>query len=74
LAYGIHQYEAASNSYKGKNVSVLLYLSRAWYAYATRESNYSAMSKSLDYSQQVSTLPLLMRRWLTNAGDALATE
>jgi RNA polymerase-associated protein CTR9 len=48
------QYEAASNTMKGRNVSVLLYLARAWYAYATRESNYSAMAKALSYCQQVS--------------------
>lgn len=46
------KYEAASNIFKGRNVPVLLYLARAWYAYATKESNFSAMSKSLDYCQQ----------------------
>ena len=48
----IQAYEAASNAFKGRNVSVLLYLSRAWYAYANREHNFSAMSKALAYSQQ----------------------
>lgn len=48
------QYEAAENQFKGRNVSNLLYLSRAWYAYATRDSNYSAMGKSLAYAQRVS--------------------
>ncbi|RSH95616.1 hypothetical protein EHS25_000708 [Saitozyma podzolica] len=48
----IQAYEAASNTMKGRNVSVLLYLARAWYAYATRQSNYSAMAKALSYCQQ----------------------
>ena len=47
------QYEAASSSFGGKNVSVLLYLSRAWYAYANRETNFSAMARALGYCQQV---------------------
>ena len=50
------QYEAAENHFKGRNVSNLLYLSRAWYAYATRDSNYSAMGKSLAYAQRVSRI------------------
>ena len=53
----MQQYEAAENHFKGRNVSNLVYLSRAWYAYATRDLNYSAMGKSLAYAQRV-RLPL----------------
>ena len=52
------QYEAALNTFKGRNASVLLYLARTWYAFATRESNSSAMSKALGYCQRVRSLPL----------------
>ncbi|WRT66885.1 uncharacterized protein IL334_003848 [Kwoniella shivajii] len=48
----IESYGTASNSFKGRNVSVLLYLARAWYALANRESNFSAMNKALGYCQQ----------------------
>ncbi|ORY32073.1 putative Pol II transcription elongation factor [Naematelia encephala] len=48
----IQAYEAALDSFQGRNVSVLLYLARAWYAYANRESNFSAMSKALSYCQK----------------------
>ncbi|WVR04975.1 hypothetical protein IAU60_001987 [Kwoniella sp. DSM 27419] len=48
----IESYGTASNYYKGRNVSVLLYLARSWYALANRESNFSAMTKALGYSQQ----------------------
>lgn len=44
----------ASNAFGGKDVNVLLYLARAWYALANRESNFSAMNKALDYCQEVS--------------------
>ncbi|TYJ55344.1 hypothetical protein B9479_003959 [Cryptococcus floricola] len=47
----IQSYGTASNAYGGKDVSTLLYLARAWYALATRTSNFSAMSKALAYSQ-----------------------
>ncbi|WVN89020.1 uncharacterized protein L203_104236 [Cryptococcus depauperatus CBS 7841] len=47
----IESYDTASNAFKGQNVSVLLYLSRAWYALANRESNFSAMAKALHYCQ-----------------------
>lgn len=53
LTQADNQYEAALNTFKGQNASVLLYLARAWYAYANTESNFSAMSKALSYSQQV---------------------
>ncbi|WWC85242.1 uncharacterized protein L201_000104 [Kwoniella dendrophila CBS 6074] len=48
----IESYGTASNSFKGRNVSVLLYLARAWYGLANRESNFSAMNKALGYCQQ----------------------
>ncbi|WWC61402.1 uncharacterized protein I303_103985 [Kwoniella dejecticola CBS 10117] len=48
----IESYGTASNSFKGRNVSVLLYLARAWYALANREGNFSAMNKALAYCQQ----------------------
>ncbi|RXK39956.1 RNA polymerase-associated protein CTR9 [Tremella mesenterica] len=48
----IQSYEAADNHHKGRNVPVLLYLARAWYAYANRESNFSAMSKALSFCQR----------------------
>lgn len=44
----------ASNAFDEKDVNVLLYLARAWYALANRESNFSAMNKALDYCQKVS--------------------
>jgi RNA polymerase-associated protein CTR9 len=47
------QYEAALSSSRNINVPILLYLARAWYAYATRESNISGMAKALLYCQQV---------------------
>ncbi|KAK8870014.1 hypothetical protein IAR55_000584 [Kwoniella newhampshirensis] len=47
----IESYGTASNAYKGRNVAVLLYLARAWYALANRESNFTAMTKALDYCQ-----------------------
>lgn len=47
------QYEAALNTLKGRNVPVLLYLARAWHAFANRESNFSAMSKAQTYCQRV---------------------
>jgi RNA polymerase-associated protein CTR9 len=46
------QYEAALSSSKNVNVPILLYLARAWYAWATRESNISGMAKALSYCQQ----------------------
>ncbi|KAK6902689.1 hypothetical protein I203_107948 [Kwoniella mangroviensis CBS 8507] len=48
----IESYGTASNAFKGRNVSVLLYLARAWYALANREGNFSAMNKALGYCQQ----------------------
>ncbi|ORX39629.1 hypothetical protein BD324DRAFT_614410 [Kockovaella imperatae] len=48
----IQQYEAALNAWKGNRVPILLYLSQAWYGYATKNANFSAMSKALSYSQQ----------------------
>lgn len=44
----------ASNAFGAKDVNVLLYLARAWYALANRESNFSAMNKALEYCQKVS--------------------
>jgi len=41
------------SSSRNINVPILLYLARAWYAYATRESNISGMAKALLYCQQV---------------------
>ncbi|WVQ78211.1 hypothetical protein IAT38_000294 [Cryptococcus sp. DSM 104549] len=48
----IESYGTASNAFKGRNVNVLLYLARAWYALANRESNFSAMNKALGYCQK----------------------
>ncbi|WVF72375.1 hypothetical protein IAT40_007190 [Kwoniella sp. CBS 6097] len=48
----IESYGTASNYYKGRNVSVLLYLARAWYAQANKESNFTAMTKAMGYCQQ----------------------
>lgn len=48
------QYGAALTAFKGQNVNVLLYLARAWYGYANRESNFSAMNQALSYCQKVS--------------------
>ncbi|WVQ89256.1 hypothetical protein IAS59_003009 [Cryptococcus gattii] len=48
----IESYMTASNAFGGKDVNVLLYLARAWYALANRESNFSAMNKALDYCQE----------------------
>jgi hypothetical protein len=47
------KYEAALSASKNVNVPILLYLARAWYAWATRESNISGMAKALLYCQQV---------------------
>ncbi|WWC69705.1 uncharacterized protein I206_103648 [Kwoniella pini CBS 10737] len=47
----IESYGTASNAFKGRNVSVLLYLARSWYALANREGNFSAMNKALGYCQ-----------------------
>jgi RNA polymerase-associated protein CTR9 len=54
------QYEAALTLSKNVNVPILLYLARAWYAWATRESNISGMAKALSYCQQVSPARGLM--------------
>ncbi|KAL7422109.1 protein required for normal CLN1 and CLN2 G1 cyclin expression [Cryptotrichosporon argae] len=48
----IEAYGAALNAFKGRNVSVLLYLARAWYSFANRESNFSAMNQALGYCQK----------------------
>ncbi|AAW41751.1 hypothetical protein CNBB5210 [Cryptococcus deneoformans B-3501A] len=48
----IESYMTASNAFDEKDVNVLLYLARAWYALANRESNFSAMNKALDYCQK----------------------
>lgn len=49
----IEAYGAALNASGEKNVSVLLYLCRAWYSYANKESNFSAMNQALGYAQKV---------------------
>lgn len=46
----IEAYGAALSAYGGRKVSVLLYLCRAWYAYAIKESNFSAMGQALSYA------------------------
>ncbi|KAL1407408.1 protein required for normal CLN1 and CLN2 G1 cyclin expression [Vanrija albida] len=47
----IEAYGAALNSAGGgRKVHILLYLCRAWYSYAIKESNFSAMSQSLYYA------------------------
>ncbi|CAD6588341.1 MAG: hypothetical protein TREMPRED_005031, partial [Tremellales sp. Tagirdzhanova-0007] len=62
----IQSYEAALIIYKGRNVSVLLYLARSWYAFANRESNFSAMSKALSYCQRAMHLQPADRAILYN--------
>ncbi|TXT09174.1 hypothetical protein VHUM_02648 [Vanrija humicola] len=47
----IEAYGAALNSAGGsRKVAILLYLCRAWYSYANKESNFSAMSQALFYA------------------------
>lgn len=48
----IEAYGAALNAFGGRKVAVLLYLCRAWYAYANKESNFSAMGQALNYAQK----------------------
>jgi RNA polymerase-associated protein CTR9 len=54
----MRQYESAETFFKGRNVPNLLYLSRTWYDFANRSSNYSAMGKALSYAQKVSLVPI----------------
>ncbi|KAK0187153.1 hypothetical protein F5146DRAFT_765441 [Armillaria mellea] len=49
----IESYETASTRfYHGKNVSVLLCLCRSWYAKATKDQSYKAMTTALHYAQK----------------------
>ncbi|KAK4687282.1 RNA polymerase-associated protein CTR9, partial [Tremellales sp. Uapishka_1] len=48
----IEAYGAALTALKGKNVTVLLYLARAWYAFANSKENFSAMNQALSYCQK----------------------
>ncbi|KAG9220389.1 hypothetical protein CCMSSC00406_0006654 [Pleurotus cornucopiae] len=49
----IESYETASGRfYKGQNISVLLCLCRSWYAKATKDQSFPAMSTALRYAQQ----------------------
>ncbi|EKD03885.1 Pol II transcription elongation factor [Trichosporon asahii var. asahii CBS 8904] len=64
----IEAYGSALNSYGGHNVSVLLYLCRAWFTYATKESNVSAMSQALSYATQALHIQPSDRAILYNIG------
>ncbi|PBK75995.1 TPR-like protein [Armillaria solidipes] len=49
----IESYETASTRfYHGQNVSVLLCLCRSWYAKATKDQSYKAMTTALHYAQK----------------------
>jgi RNA polymerase-associated protein CTR9 len=48
------QYETASRRfYNGKNIPVLLCLSRSWYGKANKDQKYNAMQTALKYAQSV---------------------
>ena len=48
------QYETASRRfYNGQNVSVLMCMSRSWYAKATKDSSFQSMLTALKYAQEV---------------------
>ncbi|KAJ9105261.1 hypothetical protein QFC21_001628 [Naganishia friedmannii] len=48
----IESYGAASEMSKNQDWQVLMYLCRAYYAFASKTSNYSAMGKALSYAQR----------------------
>lgn len=64
----IEAYGSALNSYGGHNVHVLLYLCRAWFSYATKESNVSAMLQALSYATQALHIQPSDRAILYNIG------
>ena len=41
---------------KNQDWQILMYLCRAYYAFASKTANYSAMGKALSYAQRVSSL------------------
>lgn len=64
----IEAYGSALNSYGGNNVNVLLYLCRAWFTYATKEHNVSAMSLALSYATRALHIQPSDRAILYNIG------
>ncbi|KAJ9120877.1 hypothetical protein QFC22_002812 [Naganishia vaughanmartiniae] len=48
----IESYGAASEMTKNQDWQILMYLCRAYYAFASKTSNYSAMGKALSYAQR----------------------
>lgn len=51
---GRTQYETAAHRYhKGKSVSALLYLARAWFRKANRDQNFGDLQKALQSCKEV---------------------
>ncbi|GMK55590.1 hypothetical protein CspeluHIS016_0206460 [Cutaneotrichosporon spelunceum] len=48
----IEAYGSALSAANGRNVPILLYLCRAWFSYANKETNFSAMGQALHYAQR----------------------
>lgn len=48
----IEAYGSALSASNGRSVSILLYLCRAWFSYANKETNFSAMGQALHYAQR----------------------
>lgn len=63
-----HQYETGlAKYYDGQNFSVLMCLSRAWYAKGTRDQSFASMKTALRHAQQVFPLVGDRRRLLTSS-------
>ncbi|KAH7100332.1 hypothetical protein BKA62DRAFT_706704 [Auriculariales sp. MPI-PUGE-AT-0066] len=57
----IEAYETANKRfYEGRNVNVLLYIARTWYAKANKDQSYSAMRSALKYAQQAALYNIAM--------------
>lgn len=48
----IEAYGSALSAANGRSVPILLYLCRAWFSYANKETNFSAMGQALHYAQR----------------------
>lgn len=48
----IEAYGSALSAANGRSVPILLYLCRAWFSYANKEANFSAMGQALHYAQR----------------------
>lgn len=48
----IEAYGSSLSAANGRSVPILLYMCRAWFSYANKETNFSAMGQALHYAQR----------------------